>query len=75
MKSSDKRLFAQALDAEAQGGDAAAHFAQVLALHARVGGRDLVQEQVGEADLGALDARRAERLLALERGVEQLWVG
>ena len=68
-------LFAQALHPEPQGGDAAAHLAQVFALHTRICGRDLVQEKVGEADLGALDARRAERLLALERGVEQLWVG
>ncbi len=70
-----ERLLAQQLDAEAQGRDAGAHLAQVVARHALARGADLVQVQVGEAHLRALDARRAERLLALERGVEQLRVG
>ena len=72
---SDNGSSSQALDAEAQGGDAAAHLAQVVARHAFGGGADLVEQKVGERDLGALDARRAQRLLALERRVEQLRVG
>ena len=70
-----ERLLAQQLDAEAQRRDAGAHLAQVVARHARARGADLVEVEVGEAHLRALDARRAERLLALERGVEQLRVG
>ena len=70
-----ERLLAQQLDAEAQRGDAGAHLAQVVARHALARGADLVEVQVREAHLRAFDARRAERLLALERGVEQLRVG
>ena len=69
-----ERLLAQQLDAEAQRGDAGAHLAQVVARHGGARGADLVEVQVREAHQRALDARRAERLLALERGVEQLRV-
>ncbi len=70
-----ERLLAQQLDAEAQGRDAGAHLAQVVAWHALACGADLVEVEVGETHVRALDARRAERLLAFERGVEQLRIG
>ena len=53
----------------------AAHLAQVVARDAGARRADLVEQQVRQADLGALDARRAQRLLALERRVEQIRVG
>ena len=62
-------------DAVAQRRDGVAHLAQVFARNARARRRDLVEQQVGESHLGALDARRAQRLLALERGVEQVRIG
>jgi hypothetical protein len=68
-------LFAQTLDAEAKGRDTTAHLAQVIAWHTRPRSGDLIEEEVGEAHPGALDARRAERLLALEGRVQQLRVG
>ena len=70
-----KRHVRQALDSVAQCGDAAAHLAQMVARHACGRRADLIQEKIGEAHLGALDARRAERFLALEGRVEQLRVG
>ena len=70
-----ERLLPQQVHAEAQGRDAGAHLAQVLARHGLARGADLVEVEVREAHQRALDARRAERLLALERGVEQLRVG
>jgi hypothetical protein len=47
----------------------------VVARHAGGGGSHLVEQQVGKADPGPLDTRGAERLLALEGGVEELRVG
>ena len=47
----------EAFDPVAQSRDAAAYLAQVVARHARGSGADLVEQKVGEAHLGALDAR------------------
>ena len=66
---------AEPLDPIPQRGDAGADLAEMIAGHLSAGGADLVQQQVREAHVGSLDARRAERLLPLERGVQQLWVG
>ena len=70
-----ERHVRQALDPVAQRGDTAAHLAQMVARHARGRRADLVEQKIGEAYLGALDTRRAERFLALEGRVEQLRVG